>query len=279
MYKYKEKEEKTVTTNDFFETIISSGRYLLAGLALLIIGSCVVSLVTRQFGSRVGSYLVEKKTNKRIPLTRWENSIGRSPTCDVVFEVSTVSRFHAVISKRRNGWVVADTNSRTGVFVNGKQIEKRTVIDHGDKIRFGTVEFEFFNVDVDDLEREKEKERRRQQRNVARVSVRQNSGVEFIPALIDEAAQKAYVIGCESCLIGRSPDCDIRLKYSAVSSVHARIFRYGNAWYIEDKHSSNGTKVNARSIGESRRRLKDGDVVGLGGVIFVFNERYKSRKR
>ncbi len=263
-----------------FEFSVEASRYMLAGLALLIIGSCVFSLVTRRFGTRVGSYLVETKTKKRIPLTRWENSIGRSPTCDVILTASTVSRFHAVISKRRTGWVVADTNSRTGVFVNGEQIEKPIVLSHGDKVCFGTAMFEFFDVDVDDLEREKEKERRKQARIAARApAYTGNERASFIPALIDEAAEKAYVIGCESCVIGRSPDCDIRLKYQTVSSEHAKVFKVGNGWFVEDLGSANGTKVNARFVTTGRRRLRDGDILSFGGAIFVFDEHYKVSKK
>lgn len=266
--------------DNMFDFTVEASRYLLAGLALLIIGSCVVSLVTRHFGSRVGSYLVETKTKKRIPLTRWENSIGRSPTCDVILTASTVSRFHAVISKRRTGWVVADTNSRTGVFVNGEQIAKPIQLSHGDKVSFGTAVFEFFDVDVDDLEREKEKERRKQARVAARTPVRTgDDGMEFMPALIDEAAEKAYVIGCENCIVGRSPDCDIRLKYQTVSSEHAKVFRVGNGWFVEDLGSGNGTKVNARFVTNGRRRLRDGDILSFGGAIFVFDEHYKVRKK
>lgn len=271
-----------------FNFVESSSRYLLAGLALLIIGSCVFSLITRRFGSRVGSYLVETKTKKKIPLTRWENSIGRSPTCDVILTNATVSRFHAVISKRRTGWVVADTGSRTGVFVGNEKIGKPVKLNHGDKLSFGTAKYEFFDVDVDDLEREKERERMRQARVAARAPMRTamrapsragNEGVEFIPALIDEASEKAYVLGCESCVVGRSPDCDIRLRYPTVSSKHIKIYKLGNAWFIENISSSSVTKVNARTVAAGRRRLKSGDIISLGGAIFVFNERYKSRRK
>ncbi|MBO5359750.1 MAG: FHA domain-containing protein [Clostridia bacterium] len=265
--------------NELYISAVSLTRYLLAGLAVLITGGCVVSLVTRRFGSRVGSYLVEFKTKKRIPLTRWENSIGRSPTCDVILNVATVSRFHAVISKRRTGWVVADTGSRTGVYVNGEQIGKPVVLKHGDKVSFGTSVFEFFDVDVDDAEREAEKERRRQAKINARTVARaDNRGASFLPAIIDEAGDKAYVIGCDSCTIGRSPDCDIRLKYHSLSSEHARVSKIGNGWYIEDLGSTNGTKVNARFVTNGRRKLRDGDIIGLGGVIFVFDEHYKIKK-
>ncbi len=276
-----------MTINDVFSFTVLMSRYLLAGLALLIIGSCVVSLITRRFGSRVGSYLVETKTNKKLPLTRWENSIGKSPTCDVILNFTSVARFHAVISKRRTGWVVSDTNSRTGVFVNGKKIEKTAKLLHGDKVSFGTAEYSFFDVDVDDNERAQEKERRKRAKQAARASNKAvsrsavrtgNENVEFIPAIIDEAADKAYVIGCESCVIGSSPDADIRLRGATVSPEHAKVYRVGNAWFIEDLGSSGGTRVNARSFA-GRRRLKNGDIIGLAGRIFVFNEHYKVRRK
>lgn len=258
--------------NIFAFTVVSS-RYLLAGLAVLVLGSCVVSLVTRQFGSRVGSYLVQKRSGKRLPLTHWENAIGRSNTCDVVLDVPTVSRFHAVISKRRKGWVVADTNSRTGVFVNGEKIEKQAYLKHGDTVAFGAAAFEFVDADVDDLQREQLKRQRRTQRQAPK-----QPQAHFIPAIIDEAGDKAYIIGCDSCTIGTQPGCDIRLRYAAVSPKHARIFTSGNSWYIEDIGSQTGTKVNARSIGSNARRLRNGDIVGLGGVVLVFDEHYKIKK-
>ncbi len=265
-----------MNVEDILSFTMLMSRYMLAGLAVLVLGSCVVSLVTRRFGKRVGSYLVQKSTKKRYPLTRWENAIGRSPTCDLVFNTPTVSRFHAVISKRRTGWVVADTGSRTGVFVNGEKIAKATALSHGDTVTFGTAAFQFVDADVDDMEREQEKQRRREQRAAARAA-RPEKSASFIPALIDEAAQKAYVLGCESCTVGRSPDCDVKLRYPAISSQHARIYKNGTAWFIEDMNSATGTKVNARALGTGRRRLKDGDIIGLGGVIFVFNEHYKVR--
>lgn len=261
-----------------FTALIS--RYLTAALAIIVLGSCVISLVTRRFGSRVGSYLAQNGTKKRYALTRWENSIGRSPTCDLCFDVPTVSRFHAVISKRRTGWVVADTNSRTGVFVNGEKISKTVKLNHGDKVVFGTVAFEFIDADVDDMEREQEKERIRQARAAAKANkaARTQNASSYMPALIDEAAQRAYVLGCDSCVIGRSQDCDVKLRYPAISSVHAKVYKNGTAWFIEDMNSATGTKVNARTLTSGRRRLKDGDIIGLGGVIFVFNEYYKTTR-
>src|SRR5260370_21238681 len=53
-----------------------------------------------------------------------------------------------------------------------------------------------------------------------------------------------------------------------LSAVHARLERAGGAWRIEDRGSRNGTFVNGvRRAGE---RLRDGDMLVLGGTTFVF---------
>ena len=263
--------------NEIFDILVIVSRYLVAGLAVLVLGSCVVSLVTRRFGTRIGSYLYDPGSKKRLPLSHWENSVGRSKTCDVVLTLPDVSRFHAVISKRRSGWVVADTHSSAGVFVNGSVVTKPTPIAHGDTVSVGSASFTFVDADEDDKEQEEREKRRAFSRNAARRAAAMKPEASFYPALIDEAGDKAYVITTESCLFGRDPGCDARLRYQAVSARHARVFSQGGAWYIEDAGSSNGTTVNAKPV-SGRRRLRDGDVIGLGGVIFIFNEHYKVKK-
>ena len=261
--------------DEIFDILVIVSRYLVAALAVLVLGSCVVSLVSRRFGKRIGSYLYDPGSKKRLPLTRWENSVGRSKTCDVVLALPDVSRFHAVISKRRSGWVVADTNSSTGVFVNGDPVTKPTPLAHGDTVSFGSAGFTFVDADEDDREQEERAKRRAFSRSAARRAAAIQPEAGFYPALIDEAGDKAYVITCGSCVFGRDPDCDVRLRYTAISSKQARLTSQGDAWFIEDLNSAGGTTVNARRIGPGRRRLRSGDVVGMGGVIFIFDEHYK----
>ena len=265
--------------DEIFDILVIVSRYLVAGLAVLVLGSCVFSLVSRQFGKRVGSYLYDPGSKTRLPLTRWENSVGRSKTCDVVLSAPDVSRFHAVISKRRSGWVVADTHSSTGVFVNGDTVTKPTPIVHGDTVSFGSVGFVFVDADEDEKEQEEREKRRAFSRKAAAKAAAMKPEAEFYPALIDEAGDKAYIITCDSCLFGRGPDCDVRLRYPTVSSSHARVTTQGGAWFVEDLGSTGGTTVNAKPIGQNKRRLRDGDVVGMGGVIFIFNEHYKVKNQ
>ena len=77
-------------------------------------------------------------------------------------------------------------------------------------------------------------------------------------------------------LVGRTAG-DVVLADSRVSGKHAQIDILGLDQYsIKDLASTNGTTVNDRPA--STARLKDGDVVGFGGVRFQFVARPKARR-
>jgi FHA domain len=58
-------------------------------------------------------------------------------------------------------------------------------------------------------------------------------------------------------LIGRGKHCDLIINSGKVSREHAAITREGQAWFIEDLGSSNGTWFEAHRI--TRRQIHDGD--------------------
>ncbi|MGZ6095688.1 MAG: FHA domain-containing protein, partial [Polyangiales bacterium] len=70
--------------------------------------------------------------------------------------------------------------------------------------------------------------------------------------------------------LGRAPECTYRIDSDGVSWMHARMFRVGAMYMLEDLKSTNGTGVNERRIEMSP--LHDGDRIHLGpGVILRFN--------
>jgi hypothetical protein len=75
-------------------------------------------------------------------------------------------------------------------------------------------------------------------------------------------------IGEDPVLIGRAPESTLELGDATVSRRHAEIVRDGDAWFIRDLGSSNGTKVNGASITE--HMLSDGDEIRLGSVTLRF---------
>lgn len=62
--------------------------------------------------------------------------------------------------------------------------------------------------------------------------------------------------------LGRSPDNDVILRDPATSGHHARLERRGDAFFLVDLGSTNGTFVNGESIQE--KQLNNGDRVTVG---------------
>ncbi|HEY5439413.1 MAG TPA: FHA domain-containing protein [Acidimicrobiales bacterium] len=67
--------------------------------------------------------------------------------------------------------------------------------------------------------------------------------------------------------IGRSPDCDLVMSDTFLSSRHARIANDEGDLSIEDLGSTNGTYVNQELV-DGRVHLERGDIVQVGGVLF-----------
>jgi pSer/pThr/pTyr-binding forkhead associated (FHA) protein len=72
----------------------------------------------------------------------------------------------------------------------------------------------------------------------------------------------------ELLTVGRKPDNDIQIDNLAVSGHHARIFKAGEWFLVEDLDSLNGTFVNGKMIKESP--LKNGDEILIGKHILKF---------
>ena len=68
---------------------------------------------------------------------------------------------------------------------------------------------------------------------------------------------------------GRDAANDVVLNQPAVSRMHARIERQGEGWALLDRGSANGTELNGAPVA-GRAQLREGDRIGLGGVLFEF---------
>jgi hypothetical protein len=92
---------------------------------------------------------------------------------------------------------------------------------------------------------------------------RDDTGQEQLRTLDDTSSGKIT--------LGRSDDADISLAWdSEVSSVHAELEAVGDGWaIIDDGLSRNGTYVNGERL-TGRRRLRDGDVVRIGGIVAAY---------
>jgi hypothetical protein len=90
-------------------------------------------------------------------------------------------------------------------------------------------------------------------------------GVAELVLLADDGSQLR--VTKERFVIGRGKHCDLVINSTKVSREHAHILHEGDAHYIEDLDSSNGTWFDKARI--RRRKIEDGD------EYFICNERLK----
>ena len=91
-------------------------------LTLLLLLRCILPLLTFRREPEIWAWLILPDKNK-LPITHWENVIGRSKSSDVTIDLSTVSRNHAVLTRYDDGsWTISDADSKDGVLVNGRKV-------------------------------------------------------------------------------------------------------------------------------------------------------------
>ena len=69
--------------------------------------------------------------------------------------------------------------------------------------------------------------------------------------------------------MGTSNSNDIVIESNEVASRHAKIYKVGETWKIQNLHIHETTSVNGRRI--DQRFLQDGDEVTIGDVLIRFN--------
>lgn len=79
---------------------------------------------------------------QRYTLRQGRQTIGRRVDNDIVINDPSVSATHAWIVNQHGHYVLMNTLSTNGTFVNDKRIHE-TVLVHADRVRFGQAEFSF----------------------------------------------------------------------------------------------------------------------------------------
>ncbi len=120
--------------------LLGLNRVVLPVIGVFIASMCLYWLARHKGESPPEAWLLNTLNHDRLPLRHWENSIGRHQRCDLVLNYGTVSRHHAVIARRRNGWVLIDTGSRGGTLRNGAVVEGSQLLENRDTILFGAFE-------------------------------------------------------------------------------------------------------------------------------------------
>ena len=91
------------------------------------------ALVVRSGGGRAGEHFVPQGER---------TTIGRSPDCDIFLDDVTVSRTHAVLLQKDEGFFIEDQGSLNGTFVNHTRVD-RIDLANGDEVQIGKYRLTF----------------------------------------------------------------------------------------------------------------------------------------
>lgn len=240
-------------------------RYVLPVLAVIILFTCIISLFRNRPRLHKLAQLVDQNNGSIIDIDRWETSIGKSKSNDIVLPMPNVSRFHAVIAKKRKEWVITDTFSKTGIKLNDRSVHGSAVIEDGDIITIGSIPLKFLCAEAVSARS------KTQMRNEAS-ELKQNTGNVAYAVLVDVKTHRPIYLRKKDVLIGRGQNSDIQINLDTISSEHARIHLTSRGWALSDLNSHNGTKLNGRFITQPQL-IFDEDTITFGDRVFVFYEK------
>ncbi len=106
----------------YLNILIAVMRYLAPAMAALLLFRCFGPLLSFRREPEIWAWLCLADGTK-LPITHWENVIGRHKRSDIVIDFPTVSRSHGVLTRYDDGsWTITDTDSSGGILVNGKKV-------------------------------------------------------------------------------------------------------------------------------------------------------------
>jgi pSer/pThr/pTyr-binding forkhead associated (FHA) protein len=88
---------------------------------------------------------------------------------------------------------------------------------------------------------------------------------------LDDRELQECSVGIHPVSIGRLPDNVMIIDHPAVSGRHARVYKEGSHYVLEDLKSTNGTFVNDRPI--ARHALEEGDVILIAKHRVLFTQK------
>lgn len=137
---------------DLFYT--AAARWVFIFLAAFILLKAIFSLLASMSPAEVWAYLhIESARRQNIPITHWENAVGRAGSCDIQIDNMSVSRNHGTLNRDDDGkWAYMDLGSKNGASVNGVKAKpyEPVPIKAGDELMLGGVKCTLFPVSIEE---------------------------------------------------------------------------------------------------------------------------------
>lgn len=259
-------------------------RFILPAAAFIILIACTVSLLRNRPRVTTMAHLKNLANGDDIPLAHWETSIGRSNSCDICLSYTTVSRFHAVIARRKGKWMIYDTQSKPGILINNEKIDGKAELFDGDNIVLGTAVLTFLANDASKREPASsinEDEKNNAYYDYADYSENNEyydyngySDISSVPEKLVNESQNIYLpLNDSPAIIGSASDAELYCSAPGVAPYHARMSCGRNGWTIENINPKAGVWINGVPL-ESTKLLFNNDEIVLGRLKLTFYDKY-----
>lgn len=133
-------------------------RWIFIILAAYILIRCFLSLLFSKNPSEVWAYFhvenrFEDEEGVSLPITHWENIVGRGKASDISVDDLGVSRTHGTLCRDNDGeWSYMDFGSTNGAELNGRTVlpNKPLKINFGDELKLGTRKCTLFPISLEE---------------------------------------------------------------------------------------------------------------------------------
>lgn len=144
-------------------------RWVFVVLAVYILARCILSLVRSKNPAEVWAYMhittfketddgdYDVENDISVPITHWENVIGRAKNCDIQVNDRTLSRNHGVLMRSTSGkWTYRDLGSKNGTYLEDLKISREgemgppITLEYGDVLRTGLTEFTLLPISLEE---------------------------------------------------------------------------------------------------------------------------------
>ena len=113
----------------YFYVYVGVMRYLAPAMVLLLLLRCAGPLLTFRRVPEIWGWLC-LENGKRLPVTHWENVIGRSRRSDIVLNSPEIAKTHGVLTRYDDGsWTITDVAGSGGIRVNGERVRISAVTE------------------------------------------------------------------------------------------------------------------------------------------------------
>ena len=139
-------------TDDMGQIYTAFARWVFILLALYILLRQIISLIRSRNPSEVWAYL-HIGEYENVPLTHWENVLGRAGSCDVRIDDMSVSRNHGTLTRENDGrWKYMDLGSKNGALLNGVKIRPTSTVrvNMGDTLQLGASTCMLYPISVEE---------------------------------------------------------------------------------------------------------------------------------